>query len=387
MGSWRKKKVSSTSTISDIEANGAELDAAVPNAAEPNTTSGHPLEQFQVEQASTRSRRRRCSFSPSISQQIRTIGSACAGMSCLFLIFVVVEGIFFLFNYYYMYPDVYPGSKPAQNLNGGGGVAFTIFWAVICCWSCLLTCPAGVYLIGAGIGGISEVLGPNFGPIVACLIAVPWTGLCLFLGTWQFWITWAVEPAWWVSVYNGGCKDWSGYALLQGPTYQNVQLMVPEMGTAAVILPTGNYTMQLDRSSYNPNTYYFYPIGQNNVDAFSQNITYNTFMNTYTINNQSSRYTTSPNLAFPSLDISLDDPSIPFGGDCDLPNANLVYRNGTTSAYVFNTVNTNYDDCSILKSCVNMEYQRDFEIAMGIVLLHQSRYGVCCTTPDSDDDD
>jgi hypothetical protein len=146
--------------------------------------------------------------------------------------------------------------------------------------------------------------------------------------------------------------------------------------------------MQLERNNQFHNIYYFYNLNLGNVTPTYENITYNTVNNTFTINNMTSHFNggTAADLAFPTLDLILKDTSIPFGGDCGFPNANLVYQNGSTSSNVLNTVNTASSDCTELKVCVNIEPRGDFEIAMGAVMIQQYLYGVCCTTPSSNSD-
>jgi hypothetical protein len=352
----------------NVEAN-RNGNEAMPNITPSNASQLQPLE---IERPSPPRR-----FMSNAFQYIRSALLAAGGLSLLLVLVCAVETPFLLFNYFSMYADVYPGSMVAQHLSGGGGTAFYFFMYLICGCTLSCTCPGGVYLIGTGIQGVSEI-----SQSLACLIALPWAAICLFLGTWQIWISWAVEPSWWNVVYNGACRDWSGYVLLQGVSFQDVQLDSPMLGTATVVLPYGNYTMELDRKSQN--VYSFYTIGQNNVNSYYQEIQYNTFNHTIRVDNTTMKWVLSPNLAFPSLNLTLDNPSIPFSnGQCDLPSANLVYNDGS---YVLNTVNQNYDDCTILKTCVNMEYQKEFEIAMGVVLLYQGYYGVCCTTPSDNSD-
>src|SRR5579862_865777 len=346
MGVWRKK-LPRQSAAADIEMN--------PDGDQT---------QAPVNTPNPRQARRRCL---NVTDAFRKFFSGeCGGFTVLVALFLTIEVTFFLFNYFDMYSDVYPGSKVAQNLSGGKGVAFVIFMYLICGVSVNLTCPAGVYLAGAGIGACNKAAGA----CIAAFIALPWIGLCLFLGTWQLWISWAIEPVWHDMVYNNACHElgWSGYALLQGINFRDVSASLPMVGTATVVLTTGNYTMQLERADHKSYIYYFYPIDQNDVNPFYSNITYNTFNSTYTVNNHTARWVVSPNLAFPSLDLSLDDPSIPFGDECDTPSANLVYKNGSMISNVFNTVTTAPNHCELLKACININQQSKVEIAMGVVM-------------------
>lgn len=310
-----------------------------------------------------------------------------AALCCTIAAIFFIELVFFLFNYYAIYSEVFPGSTVANNLSGGGGTAFTVFQWMICWCSGGLTAPAGIYLAVIGIKGVAEGLGDGIGTCIACIIALPWIGICLFLGTWQMWIYWLGTAVWSNSVWNNACNGWDGYALLQGIQWADVSSSLPYVGTATLFLAAGQYTMQLERNNQFHNIYYFYNLNLGNVTPTYDNITYNILNNTFTINNRTSHFNGGTNLAFPTLDLVLKDTSIPFGGDCGFPNANLIYQNGSTSLNVLNTVNTASSDCTELKVCANMEPRGDFEIAMGMVMIEQYLYGVCCTTPSSNSDD
>jgi|SRR5277367_2922184 len=90
---------------------------------------------------------------------------------CAVFAFPIIELIFFLFNYYEIYSVVFPGSTVANNLNGGGGMAFTVFKWMICWCSGTLTVPASIYLTGVGIKGVAEGLGDGVGACIACVFA------------------------------------------------------------------------------------------------------------------------------------------------------------------------------------------------------------------------
>src|SRR5271170_7644708 len=98
---------------------------------------------------------------------------------CAVFAFLIIELIFFLFNYYEIYSVVFPGSTVANNLSGGGGTAFTVFKWMICWCSGAFTVPAGVYLAISGIKGLAEGLRNGVGTCIACVLALPWIGVCL----------------------------------------------------------------------------------------------------------------------------------------------------------------------------------------------------------------
>lgn len=308
---------------------------------------------------------------------------ALAGLT---LVVLVIELIFFLFNYYDVYQDVFPGSTVAKNLAGGGGTAFEIFKWMICWCSGAFTVPLGGYLGFVTIKALAQ--SSTAGTILAFIFALPIFAVGLFVGSWQMWIYWMWTPVWTNSVWNHACDTWDGYALLQGITWGDVSSSLPFVGVATVFLASGNYSMQLERNNRFHNTFTFYDLQTGNITPLFDNITYDTIHHTYTIKNVTTHYTLDPNLAFPSLDMELADNSIPFDSDCGYPAADILYHNGSVTSNVLNTVNTNYDDCTQLKMCVMSHPEGDFEIAMGVVMIQQYLYGVCCTTPsDSDSGD
>jgi len=296
----------------------------------------------------------------------------------LVLAFILVELVFFLFQYYDVYHYVYPDSRAAQNLSGGKGTAFAFFkWAICWCTGCF-TFWGGAYLAFHGI----KVAAEEFSVVVAWLVALPWIAICLFVGTWQMWIYWVMMSVWGDSVWNHGCDGWDGYAMLEGIQWMDVSGSLPFVGAATVFAAAGNYSLQLERNARNHNIFYFYDMQSGNMTPPYTNITYDIRNHTYTRDNITEHYTVTPNLAFPSLDLQLDDDSIPFSTDeCDMPLANLQYRNGTTTSDILHVVNVQSNDCTKLKVCANMDPKGDFEVAMGVLMIQQFAYGVCCTAP------
>jgi hypothetical protein len=295
----------------------------------------------------------------------------------------MVELIFFLFQYFSAYQTIYPGSRVAQNLSGAGGTAYAVFEWFICGSSFALTFPMGLYVGFGGVGVIAE----HMGKLVAALLALPWIGICLFLGTWQIWVYWLMVDVWGQSVWNHACDTSSGYAMLDGITWDDVSSSLPYIGTVTVLLAAGNYSMQLSRNSTIHSTYYFQNLYTGSLTPTFDHISYNTLNKTYTIENATNHYSTTPNLAFPSLDLVLKDNSIPFGNEGDMPLANLIYRNASTTLNVLNVVNTANNDCTKMKVCVNTKPDGDFEIALGLLMIRQYLYGVSCTTPSDSSND
>jgi hypothetical protein len=297
--------------------------------------------------------------------------------------FLIVELIFFLFQYFDAYQTIYPGSRVAQNLSGAKGTAYAVFEWLICGCSFGFTFPMGIYLGFGGVGVIAEHMGKLF----AALVALPWIAICVFVGSWQLWIYWVMVGVWGQSVWNHACDASDGYAMLQGIKWNDVSTSLPYVGTLTVFLAAGNYTMQLERNATVHSTYYLQNLYTGNIAPAFDRIEYNTLNRTYTIDNATNHYAVSPNLAFPSLDLVLKDNSIPFGNEGDMPLANLIYRNGSTSLNVLDVVKTDNHDCTKMKVCVNTKPEGDFEIALGVLMIRQYLYGVSCTTPSGDSSD
>ena len=86
----------------------------------------------------------------------------------------------------------------------------------------------------------------------------------------------------------------------------------------------------------------------------------------------------SSNLAFLSLSLELKDNSISFGKEGWFPNEKLIYRTGVLMSNVLNTINLAKNDCITLKICGMMRPGGVFEIAMGVIIIHQYLYAVHC---------
>jgi hypothetical protein len=296
--------------------------------------------------------------------------------------FLAIELVFFLFQYFSAYQTIYPGSKVAQNLSGGGGTAYSVFQWIICGTSVSVTFPMGAYMGFGGVGVIAE----HTGKLFAALVALPWIGICLFLGTWQMWIYWVMLAVWGQNVWNHACDSSSGYAMIQGISWDDVSTSLPYVATVTVFLAGGNYTMQLVRNQTIHSTYYLQNMYTGNRAPMYDGIAYNTLNHTFTVNNATNHFTVTPNLAFPSLNLLLKDNSVPFGSEGSMPLADLTYRNGSTSLDVLNVVNIDQNDCTKMKVCVNTKPDGDYEVALGVVAIRQYLYGVSCTTPSDNDD-
>jgi hypothetical protein len=307
------------------------------------------------------------------------IGASCCGL----LAILILETIFFLFVYFDVYQSVFPGSKVAANMNKNTSTyqAYEAFQWMINSAGLILTVPAAFYLL---IGGV-KLVNQTAGKCVAALIALPWFAVCAFLGTWQFWLPWMLTPVWTDIVWNGACQvPWDMNVDVIGVTWSNLPTSLPYVATALVVLSNnrGNYSLELARDGVNHEMFTLYNLNRGAYPPPLGNITYNSTANTYAIDktNVTTSYTMKPNLAFPSLDVSLVDPSIAFDNNWGPPAANLVYRNGSTTSPVLKTI-TDSNNCQKLKLCGMLDQGEGFQIALGVVMMYEFSFVVGCTTP------
>jgi len=281
-------------------------------------------------------------------------------------LFIGVESVAFLINYYYCYDSVYPGSKPAAMLNKNW-TAYIIFKWI----AGLLTVPATFALAPVVLWPIL-ILGES------CLLLYLWGAI----STWGFWVSWPMEYIWHKAVWNGACQGWNITAILQGEACINYidTSSAFLVANATISLLRGSYTMNLALQNTS-NTFDVYNLYV--VDTFGYtpplfNISYNVTNTSFSINNIVASYNMTPNLSFPSLGLELRDPSIPFSTDgYHPPAANLVLHNGTR---VLNTVTLSPSDCTQLKVCgMSGETEEAFEIVLGVVMMEQFVYSVWCT--------
>ena len=341
----------------------------------------------------------------------------------------------FLITYYYCYDYVYPGTKLSQSLNDLEALT-AIKWSL----AFLLLPPnlfAAIMLFRLAI----KTLDARIRFLVVSLLPV-WFLLCVLLGTWGFWIAWPVGSIWHRKVWNDACNGWDLLAVLEGVSYATLNSSLPYLGVVVVYLSEGNYTMELvskDTSSFD--LYEFYVSSSFNYTPPISNITYNTTGSTYTTN-VTSHYVTSPNLAFPPLGLALADPSIRFFKQGQYPPAADLIRAGrlpssngtygheemlsetavrsatTTSTHrltpfstlqnsvppspsplhelpslsqsksdgdatlntaILKTITLSPSECTQLKLCGTLDGTEDFQVALGLVLIEQFKFSICCT--------
>lgn len=273
-----------------------------------------------------------------------------------------------LFIIFDSYQSSHPGTKIASNINQGG-LAFPIFRIIFCNFGVLATLIPGFYFVGWG----TKLVYQRFGIWVAIPFSIVWLGVCAFFATWQAWLSFLVTPIWTDNFLNTACQGWN-MSIMLAPDSLNLEQSLPFLGIATITLVNGTYALQLEQNAANHNFMYFYTLNTTNAEPPISNITYNTYNMTYTVNNVTAHYTTTPNFAIPSRGMQLVDPSIPFISSGP-PSANLILKNGSR---VLDTVTTLYSDCTQLKVCAMYDSAGDFEIALGIVMMQQFQYAQTC---------
>ena len=304
--------------------------------------------------------------------------------SVWFLVFFILIGEFLLFllSFYYSYKTVFPGSKAAANINKNSSTtaAYVAFYWFICSGALLLTVPAAYFLYILGVKFVRE----KVGYWLSIPFSLLWLVVCASLGTWEFWISWVLGRVWTDLVWNGACSNWDMTVVLEGVSWKELPTSLPYVGIATVVLANnrGNYTLQMIRNDIYHEIFTLYKRHVGTYTPPLGNITYNSTAYTYDINNMTSYYVMDPNLSFPSLNMSLADPSIPFANNWGPPVANLVYHNDSAKINVLKMITSSYD-CQNLKLCASLEREAEFQIALGVAMIQEFQFVVRCTTPSS----
>jgi hypothetical protein len=198
-----------------------------------------------------------------------------------------------------------------------------------------------------------------------------------------------VVPIWWHKIaWSHVCDGWEVDAVLTGVDFGAYsQLDAPNttlVGSAAITIGQGGYTMQLFQNAVRHNFFTFNVSDTLGFEPPLSTIWYDMIATTYTVANVTMSFDMTPNLSFPSLNLQLADPSIPFvHGDLSYPpSANLIYSNGTSASRVLRTELLNYPHCTQLKVCAMQGSTGTFQIALGVVMIEQFSAAVFCTIPE-----
>lgn len=286
------------------------------------------------------------------------------------------------------YSDIYPGSELAAHIlrnTSTWGAWFAFYWIFT-----IFACICNVSLLFTDqwkwFWRLSEKL--KFGWLIRVWrMVLVLVVIGLIFG--PIWVTYLIRGLWSNSVWNSACSGWDITAVIQAVSYYQWASHPSVIATATISAAQGSFIMKLMPQNFDNNYEQYTVRAFSNVNqpgfnpAFA-NISYNTISHAYNGSNITASYVTSPNLAFPALDLELRDPSIPFtrpNMNTYPPSADLIYRNGSTEANVLQTVMTSPTTCTTLKVCGTQNYLKDFQIALGVVMIEQFKVGVLCSVP------
>jgi hypothetical protein len=225
-----------------------------------------------------------------------------------------------------------------------------------------------------------------------------WLGLLYTVVTWgvimlaifgPIWITWVIRGGCKTMAWRNACKGWDLTAVFYGVKYSRLlPFLSPDsrviLGLATVSLDETFYSMQLLQQDAMYEKFVFTLWRRNDLDPVYKTIFYDTAEPSYTISNATVPFDISPNLNFPSLDLELRDPAIPFLRDWEktsAPTADLVHRN---ESGVFKVLQTAIEDpkyCTVFKVCGARGFMPEFEIALGVIAIEKFRAGIYCSRP------
>ena len=201
------------------------------------------------------------------------------------------------------------------------------------------------------------------------------------------WATEVVRISWQKIAWSHVCDGWEVDAVLTGVDFGAYFLDSPNttlVGSAAITIGQGGYTMQLFQDAILHNFFTFNVSDTLGFEPPLSTIWYDMIATTYTVANVTTSFDMTPNLSFPSLNLQLADPSIPFvHGDLSYPpSANLIYSNGTSDSRLLRTELLKYQHCTQLKVCGMQGSTGTFQIALGVVMIEQFSAAVFCTIPE-----
>lgn len=201
-----------------------------------------------------------------------------------------------------------------------------------------------------------------------------------------FWVTFALRWAWQAIAWNHECSGWDYTILLNGINWYIFGSNQTFVGTATILAAHGNLTMELFHDVLTKDVYTFNVTNSFNITPVFSSIMYNLTSLTYTIANVTTLFDMTPNLSFPTLNISMQDPSIPFlrTDPSYPPSADLVYRNGTAVSNLLSTYMLNFPGCTELKACGMQDQTGAFQIVLGVVMIEQFKAAVYCTVPSNE---
>jgi hypothetical protein len=284
--------------------------------------------------------------------------------------------LYALYMYFLNYAKIYPGSKVAYDVfrSKDSDTAFQLFYWFTCCLA------SGYILVGL------IALLQDQGSVWCCLFP-----FALGMVTMPFWLRFPILSTTHNSVFLRTCDDWDIRAILSGISWPDYVWYLPTQ-VVNITLTMSNTIIMLGiyRRQLNPLVYDM--ILSNATQGFYSNITYNLEFSEISSAESPSfniSYDVSPNLALPSLNMSLATDSVPWLRPncytCWPPAINLVHSNGTQRPQkVIQTITLDPSDCTQMLVCGSGGSElTNFQIALGLTAIHHFHYALCCTGGDS----
>jgi hypothetical protein len=307
------------------------------------------------------------------------------------------QAVLLVFAYYSCYDFVYPASKTASIINSSSGWFIMGRWA----FAAMSLVPNSIVTLKLFLL-LPRKLPKWMSAPIKWSILLAWVSICGWLCTWGLWLTWPLGELWHKAVWNNACDSWDITAVLDGITYPDfVGNSTPLVGFASVSRASGNYTMAMVRMNSSVGEYY--QLKLTGVEGYSppfSKITYNPTNATYTINGTTTKFSISPSLAFPSLNVETLDPTIPFlwrppmenlaycifndldGHPSLEANESLGslsgYPPGRTCSRFLETVTLKPHNCTQLKVCGMMDEGENFQIPLGFIMVQHLFFSMCC---------
>ena len=276
--------------------------------------------------------------------------------------------LYALYLYYFNYATIYPGSKVAYDVykNQSTGTAFGFFY-----WfTATLVATYLVVLLSA----CSENMDDN-----NCA-QWPLGLLILFCLSLPYWLRFPIFNHTYNNVWQNQCNDWDIRAVLSGLDYSDYVWTLPsQIVNITLTMAKTDVNFTINRRPLSPLVYDM--ILQSNAAEFYSNITYDVGNLQILADGLNANYIIDPNLNFPTLGLSLADPSIPWIRPdyytCWPTSVNIVHDH----IGVLQTVTLNPNDCTQMLVCGTASSElSNFQIVLGLTAVSQFQYGVCCTS-------
>lgn len=300
---------------------------------------------------------------------------------------ITLDAICIVYQTIDAYATLYPGSKIAANilLNANTNRAWEAFFWLFAIFTSLANVIAAPIWV-AWCARKLQIDRLRVRKCCFCLVVSLCVGIIVpALAAAPFWATWVIRVIWQDIAWSRVCNGWEVDAVLTGVDWQTYYPNITSVGGAVVVIGRGEYTMQLFRDAVLHNLFTFNVTNTLNFTPPLSTISYDMDALTYTVANVTTSFNMTPNLSFPSLNVQLADPSIPFvrTDPSYPPSANLIYRNGTSDFNFLRTELLDYPDCTQLKVCGMQDSTRRFQITLGVVMIEQFSAAVFCTIPSS----